>query len=100
MVGPGEEVTLVREPHNQYDSNAIQVVNISGTQVGHIPRNVASKLAPLIDRNYVTIEGELPDNSWNAVFDRVKVSSTMGMPTDSNIPSRCDHSHLLLMICM
>lgn len=57
MVGPGEEVTLVREPHNPHDRNAIQVLNISKTQVGHIPRNIASKLAPLIDRNLVTVEG-------------------------------------------
>ncbi|KAF8520324.1 SNF2 family N-terminal domain-containing protein [Hysterangium stoloniferum] len=56
MVGPGEEVQLVREPHNRYDSNAIQVLNISGMQVGHIPRNISSKLAPLIDRNLVTVE--------------------------------------------
>lgn len=58
LVGPGEEVTLVREPHNQHDRNAIQVLNISGMQVGHIPRNVASKLAPLIDRNLVIVEGD------------------------------------------
>jgi SWI/SNF-related matrix-associated actin-dependent regulator of chromatin subfamily A3 len=58
MVGPGEEVTLVREPHNKYDRNAIQVMNISGAQVGHIPRNIALKLAPLMDRNLVSVEGD------------------------------------------
>lgn len=36
LVGRGEEVSLVREPHNRYDRNAIQVKNIGGTQVcGH-----------------------------------------------------------------
>jgi SWI/SNF-related matrix-associated actin-dependent regulator of chromatin subfamily A3 len=30
MVGRGEEVDLIREPTNRYDSNAIQVINISG----------------------------------------------------------------------
>ena len=58
MVGPDEEVTLVRELRNKYDTNAIQVLNISGTQVGHIPRNISSRLAPLIDRNLVTVEGD------------------------------------------
>ena len=58
MVGPDEEVALVREPLNKYDPNAIQVLNISGTQVGHIPRNISSRLAPLIDRNQVTVEGD------------------------------------------
>ncbi|KAI0675019.1 SNF2 family N-terminal domain-containing protein [Trametes maxima] len=57
LVGPGEEVLLVRQPHNQYDRNAIQVKNIGGTQVGHIPRTVASKLAPLMDAGLVTVEG-------------------------------------------
>ncbi|KIJ19024.1 hypothetical protein PAXINDRAFT_97103, partial [Paxillus involutus ATCC 200175] len=57
LVGPGEEVRLIREPHNKYDRNAIQVKNIGGTQVGHIPRNIASKLAPLLDKRLITVEG-------------------------------------------
>ncbi|KAF8527760.1 SNF2 family N-terminal domain-containing protein [Gautieria morchelliformis] len=65
MVGPGEEVTLVREPHNTYDRNALQVMNISGTQVGHIPRNIALKLAPLMDRNLVTVEGVIHEGNLN-----------------------------------
>ncbi|KII92184.1 hypothetical protein PLICRDRAFT_133581 [Plicaturopsis crispa FD-325 SS-3] len=57
LVGAGEEVRLIREPHNKYDHNAIQVKNIGHHQVGHIPRNVAGRLAPLLDRNAVTVEG-------------------------------------------
>jgi SWI/SNF-related matrix-associated actin-dependent regulator of chromatin subfamily A3 len=74
LVGAGEEVSLVREPGNRYDRcgllnfiqnncrdmcsrNAIQVKNIGMTQVGHIPRNIAAKLAPLLDRNLITVEG-------------------------------------------
>lgn len=41
----GEHVVLKREPHNQYDRNAIRVDNVMGAQVGHIPRNMAAKLA-------------------------------------------------------
>lgn len=81
LVGPGEEVLLVREPHNPYDRyshlnhsehsflilkpfrNAIQVKNISRVQVGHLPRNVASKLAPLLDRRAVTVEGVINDGN-------------------------------------
>lgn len=37
--------------------NAIQVTNISWVQVGHLPRNVAAKLSPLVDRGMVTVEG-------------------------------------------
>lgn len=43
---PGEHVVLKREPTNQYDRNAIRVDNVMGAQVGHIPRNLAAKLAP------------------------------------------------------
>ncbi|KAF8161207.1 SNF2 family N-terminal domain-containing protein [Crassisporium funariophilum] len=63
MVGSGEEVFLVREPQNPYDRNAIQVKNISRIQVGHLPRNVATKLAPLLDRKAVTVEGVINDGN-------------------------------------
>ncbi|KAF8200953.1 SNF2 family N-terminal domain-containing protein [Pholiota molesta] len=63
LVGPGEEVLLVREPHNPYDRNAIQIKNISRVQVGHLPRNVALKLAPLLDRRAVTVEGVINDGN-------------------------------------
>lgn len=33
VVHTGEFVTLVREPRNPYDSNAVRVDNISGVQV-------------------------------------------------------------------
>ncbi|PVF99077.1 hypothetical protein CPB86DRAFT_784078 [Serendipita vermifera] len=59
MVGIGEQVDLLRQPTNQYDRNAIQVVNISGRQVGHLPRLVASRLAPLMDQDLVSVEGTM-----------------------------------------
>ena len=61
-----EAVLCKREPNNQvratpsglvllnisnllqYDSNAIRVDNVLGHQIGHIPRNVASKVAPYV----------------------------------------------------
>jgi SWI/SNF-related matrix-associated actin-dependent regulator of chromatin subfamily A3 len=41
----GEHVALKRQPDNQYDANAIRVDNVMGQQIGHIPRNMAAKLA-------------------------------------------------------
>ena len=32
-------------------------MNIGGTQVGHVPRQTAAKLAPLLDRRAISIEG-------------------------------------------
>ncbi len=43
------QVTLVREPQNPYDANAIRVDNVNGVQIGHINRELASKLAALTD---------------------------------------------------
>ena len=45
----GEYVTLVREPRNAYDRNAVRCDNLAGTQVGHVSRGLAAALAPLLD---------------------------------------------------
>lgn len=71
LVGPGEEVRLVREPGNAYDRNAVQVKNIGGTQVGHLPRNVAAKLAPLMDRGIIAVEGVMHEG--NSTFFRASL---------------------------
>ncbi|KAH8912067.1 RAD5-like protein [Coniochaeta sp. PMI_546] len=55
----GEVVICHREPHNQYDQNAIRVDNVLGQQVGHIPRTVAAKLAPYLDNGDIAIEAKL-----------------------------------------
>jgi SWI/SNF-related matrix-associated actin-dependent regulator of chromatin subfamily A3 len=53
----GEYVTVRREPRNPYDSNAIRIDNIQAKQIGHIPRQVAAKLASLIDSRELLVEG-------------------------------------------
>ena len=48
---PGNEITLEREPTNQYDPNAIAVWNAARTlQAGYIPRDDAKRLAKKFDR--------------------------------------------------
>ncbi|KGB78750.3 hypothetical protein CNBG_4588 [Cryptococcus deuterogattii R265] len=59
LVGRGEYVLLRREPTNKWDSNAVQVINAGGSQVGHIPRAVAANLATLMDRNQISVEGRM-----------------------------------------
>ena len=40
-----------REPRNHYDPNAIAVLTANGhAQAGYIPKEVAAKLAPMMDR--------------------------------------------------
>ncbi|KAG8533261.1 uncharacterized protein KY384_002044 [Bacidia gigantensis] len=55
----GEYVVLAREPHNQYDSNAIQVQNVQRQQIGHVPRTNSAKLAKYIDNGALLLEGSL-----------------------------------------
>lgn len=45
-------VTLIRNPDNQYDANAIEVHVPSlgvDAMVGHVPKELASKMAPVMD---------------------------------------------------
>ena len=46
----GEEVRLIRDPQNQFDRNAIRVVNLHGQQCGFLSRDLAAKLADPFDR--------------------------------------------------
>jgi SWI/SNF-related matrix-associated actin-dependent regulator of chromatin subfamily A3 len=50
---------LRREPMNAYDSNAIQVLNVQGAQIGHIPRGNAAKLAKYMDNRIIVVEGTI-----------------------------------------
>lgn len=45
------------------DRNAIKVENIARTQVGHLSRLDASRLAPLMDRNQITVEGVMHEGN-------------------------------------
>uniref|UniRef100_A0A7S1DN32 PARP-type domain-containing protein n=1 Tax=Hemiselmis andersenii TaxID=464988 RepID=A0A7S1DN32_HEMAN len=49
LLHEGEYAELVREPRNQYDRNAIRVDNMMAQQVGHIKKEQAAVLAPMID---------------------------------------------------
>ncbi len=46
---PGQELLLVRDPKNKYDSNAIKVYLKTGEQVGWIGRDLAERLSEQID---------------------------------------------------
>ena len=58
----GEHVLIRREPSNQYDSNAIRVDSVQRDQIGHIPRQIAAKLAPFLDSGSLMVEGVLTGN--------------------------------------
>ncbi len=51
---PGQQLSVVREPTNQYDPNAVAVY-IFNQQLGHLPRGFAAEVAPLIDAGIANI---------------------------------------------
>ncbi|KAF8858265.1 hypothetical protein BDZ45DRAFT_674055 [Acephala macrosclerotiorum] len=64
---PGEQVMVMREPGNPHDSNAIRINNVQGIQIGHIPKNLAAKLASFLDSRAIVLEGILTGEkgSWD-----------------------------------
>lgn len=50
----GESVMIKREPGNPYDSNAIRINNVQGTQIGHLPKTLAASLAGFMVRVLAT----------------------------------------------
>ncbi|KAI0035861.1 SNF2 family N-terminal domain-containing protein [Vararia minispora EC-137] len=63
LVAAGQQVNIIREPNNRYDRNAIKVTNIQNEQVGHLPRDLAQKLAPLMDKGFVRPEGIMDEGN-------------------------------------
>ena len=50
MLNIGETVTLIREPNNPQDFNAIEVITDNGAHIGYINRELADKIAPIMDK--------------------------------------------------
>lgn len=57
--GTGEYVKVKREPQNPYDGNAIRIDNVMNDQIGHIGRDLAAKLAALMDSQQLLVEGAI-----------------------------------------
>lgn len=49
----GEQVSLVRDPTNPYDKNAIMVINSNGDQIGFISKELSSTMAINMDSGIV-----------------------------------------------
>lgn len=64
----GLPVALIRNPDNEYDGNAVEVhVPVLGRRrgmVGHVPADLAAKLAPSLDRG----------DTWDARLEEVLVN--------------------------
>lgn len=45
----GQRVKIKREPTNQYDPNAIQVLDLEDKRIAYIPKRVAALLSPRLE---------------------------------------------------
>ncbi|XP_010886986.2 helicase-like transcription factor isoform X2 [Esox lucius] len=77
VVNKREMVSLVRQPQNPHDRNAVMVANVYGSQVGHIKRELAASLANIMDNNLARIDGVVPFGATN-VFTMPVVLSFWG----------------------
>lgn len=55
----GELVTLIRDPKNAYDKNAIKICRESGGQLGWIDAGLAINLSLAIDLERYSMKGEI-----------------------------------------
>lgn len=68
-VRSGDGLMIVREPHNQYDSNAIAVY-VEDHHAAYIAREVAAECSPWIDKGimyWCSVESAVPCNYRNHV---------------------------------
>ncbi|XP_038159025.1 helicase-like transcription factor [Cyprinodon tularosa] len=74
VVNRGEMVSLVREPQNPYDRNAVMVTNVLGRQVGHIKKELAAAMAYVMDKNLAKVEGVVYSGTNNTFSMPVTLS--------------------------
>ncbi|KAL3700576.1 hypothetical protein R1sor_018598 [Riccia sorocarpa] len=66
----GMKVTVLREPDNPVDPNAIKIVPLEsplGPALGHLPKEISAHLSPLLDKGIVHVQGlvaSVPEKSY------------------------------------
>ncbi|XP_024026084.1 fanconi-associated nuclease 1 homolog isoform X1 [Morus notabilis] len=69
----GERISLVRDPHNIKDHNAIKIISVDSSEpkvLGFLPCVLAQYLSPLIEKYFLRFEGQVtlvPKNSLDVV---------------------------------
>ena len=96
---PGEFVHLTREPHNQYDKNAVRVDNLQMGQVGHLAREVAQILAPLLDSRKANVEATIPTakGTWTQEVDLSIYATEANLLVVRNYLNRQRHHNFRLV---
>lgn len=75
MLDPGAPVTLVREPNNEHDLNAVAVW-VDGRKVGYVPRKQNAALAQYIDQTGRTYIPSIPPSPAGAMDENMPAPET------------------------
>ena len=78
--------SLLREPHNPHDNNAI-LVCINGISIGHVDRFSAAKLAPMLDKkvNYAIKVGTFTSTTIDLAITLSMSTSPIAPPQPSGV---------------
>jgi hypothetical protein len=76
---PGTELVLARDPDNEYDENAVRVLDREGNTLGSVPEGVSEQVAALLDQ-----AGADPA-SVRAIVNRVIVGGPEGAVIGASI---------------
>jgi hypothetical protein len=87
----GDEVSLIREPNNEHDFNAIQIFAKNRESIGYIHRDLSEKIAPIIDHSFYpnNIKGEiisLHQVKNNSSIIGVRIKFQLSVVEDLNLP--------------
>ena len=101
-VKDGDGLHFVREPQNEYDSNAVRIENDECDLVGYIPRTEAKWIAPLLDEDRIQIDGKAVLVNFGhrrpQVYAEISVSLMDESILESRIPqSSQDVSHQMVV---
>jgi single-stranded-DNA-specific exonuclease len=55
----GEMLLLKREPYNRYDTNAIRVERLNGSQIGYLSKDLAQEIAAQFDHVEGSVKGKV-----------------------------------------
>ncbi|MBT3922442.1 MAG: hypothetical protein HOF21_07675 [Nitrospina sp.] len=96
-----ETVKFKRDPSNPHDRNAIEVHNSIDKMVGHLPREYAEFLAPLMDQDRIILEGTagLHEERWyiplNINVSLSRKGEIIFIPVEEHDPASTAHQKVL-----
>lgn len=81
---PGDKITFVREPDNEYDERAVMAIDDKGRKLGYIPRRENLVMSALMDYGKVFF-GVIPDGPpeeyvFSRKYPKQMIESAIGIP--------------------